>query len=276
VFEGTLIVTDSQFRDGLEFLTAASTAIAALFAAFSAWTSRLSAKAAQGAVKEARLARRTELAPKLILEKEFLDFIFFWPHADSLNGEAVFLARKHWKDKSPTAPTFILQNFGQSPALEVTIVWNLDDPNGEFQLPSGYERLGLSLEDGFASEEQGTIKNLVYAKRDGNGACGLPLYRKWTTDIPSCSPGQKRVVEFPTLILNTLFLRGLQLGASASDSDIILTAEISCYAVDAVRYKSQFRWKAIPFHYGETNPIVGYGHFFELPIHPKPEGPRVA
>jgi hypothetical protein len=70
------------------------------------------AKAAKSSVEEARLARRSELAPRLVLEKEFLDFQFYWPHADSLNGEAVFLSRKHWKDNAPSQPTFVLQNFG--------------------------------------------------------------------------------------------------------------------------------------------------------------------
>ena len=261
----------------IDVLTAVSTAAAALFAALSAWTSKISAKAARDAVDEARLARRTELAPKLILEKEFLDFQFYWPHSDSLNGEAVFLARKHWKDQAPTQPTFSLQNFGQSPALEVTIVWELEDPNGEFQIPGSLVPLGLSVEGtGITDDHGASIRSLTYSKPDGSGACSLPLYRKWTTDIPSCSPNQKRVVEFPIHLLNTLFLRGLQLGAAMPKDEIVLTANINCYAVDALRYSSTFRWKVIPFYHGQTNPIVVFGHFFELPIHPKPSGPRVA
>lgn len=272
-----MIIFESQNTQWLEALTAISTAAAALFAAISAWISKISAKAARDAVEEARLARRTELAPKLILEKEFLDFQFVWPHADSLNGEAVFLARKHWKDNAPTPPVFSLQNFGQSPALEVTIVWELEDPNGEFQVPEHFRPLGLDLEESGVMDDQGTsIKSLMYSKPNGNGGAGLPLYRKWTTDIPSCSPNQKRVVEFPVHLLNTLFLRGLQLGSTMSKKDMILTAKISCYAVDEVPYNSQFRWKVVPFHHGQTNPVVVYGHFFELPIFPKPDGPRVA
>lgn len=272
-----MIVLDSPNSQWLEALTAGSTAAAVLFAAFSAWTSKISAKAARDAVEEARLARRTELAPKLILEKEFLDFKFYWPHADSLNGEAVFLARRHWKDQAPSTPVFSLQNFGQSPALEVTIVWELEDPNGPLQVPDHLRSLGLTVEEGGSFDDHGaSIKTLMYSRPDGSGGAGIPLYRKWTTDIPSCSPNQKRCVEFPVHLLNTFFLRGLQRGATAAGEDMTLTAKINCYAVDEALYESQFRWRVIPFHHGETNPVVVYGHFFELPVYPKPGGPRVA
>lgn len=271
-----MLVINAQNSDWLQALTAISTALAVLFAAVSAWISWLSAKAAREAVKEARLGRSLELAPKLILEKEFLDFQFFWPHPDSLNGEPVFLARKHWKDTAPTPPTFSLQNFGQSPALEVTIVWELKDPNGEFDLSERIRTLGLSVMEGGACDGQGVpIESLMCSKPDGS-AIGLPLYHKWTTDIPSCSPNQKRTVEFPVHLLNTFFVRGLQLGATMSKDAMVLTAQISGHALDKVQYQSQFRWKVIPFYQGQTNPVVVYGHFFELPIYLKPSGPRVA
>jgi hypothetical protein len=265
--------------NSIEILAAVSTALAALFAAFSAWTSKLSAKAAKDAVEESRLARRAELAPKLILEKDFLDFQFIWPHPDSLNGEAVFFARKHWKDKSPSLPTLSLQNFGQSPALEVTIIFDLEDPNGEFQVPKGYEELGLSVMEMPAVPDKSPIISLCYAKPNGNRYC-VGLYHKVTIDIPNCSPNQKRVVEFPDAILHTLFLRGLQywekFQRGESSHDIILTAHIDCYAVDGVNYKTQFRWRINPFHHGLINPVIVNGHCFELPMYPKPDGPRVA
>lgn len=267
----------SEFQNckWIEVVAAVSSAVAALFAAYSALTSKRSANAAEDAVKESRLARRAELAPKLILEKEFLDFQFVWPHPDSLNGEAVFLARKHWKDNSPSPPTFSLQNFGQSPALEVTIVFELQDPNGELKVPRVYEELGLSVIELGMTADKSPIKNLKY----GSGSA-LPLYHKWTTDISSCSPNQKRVVEFPIHILNTLFLRGLQqwekFQRGEPSHEIILTAHIDCYAVDGVNYKTQFRWRINPFHHGQINPVMVYGHCFELPMYPKPDGPRVA
>ena len=271
-----MFVIEAQDSNWLQALTAVSTAAAVLFAAISAWISWINAKAAREAVREARLARRSELAPKLILEKEFLDFQFFWPHPSSLNGEPVFLARKHWKDSEPAPPTFSLQNFGQSPALEVTVVWDLSDPNGEFRLPEQFKPLGLSITESGAVDQQGSaIKSLMCSRPSGGGA-GLPLYRKWTTDIPSCSPSQKRTVEFPVHLLNTFFVRGLQAGPTMPKDDMVLTATVSCYAVDETLYKTQFRWKVIPFYHGQTSPIIVYGHFFELPMYPKPDGPRVA
>jgi hypothetical protein len=131
----------------VEVLSTVIAAVAAFFSAVSALISMLGVKAAQAAVEEAKLARRAELAPKLILEKDFLDFRFVWPHPDSLNGEAVFLARKHWKDNSPSPPTFSLQNFGQSPALEVTIIFELEDRNGELQVPKEYEVYNVQNDD---------------------------------------------------------------------------------------------------------------------------------
>ena len=65
----------------LEAATAIGTVLAAAFAALSAWTSKKTAKAASEAVEEARLARRNELAPRLVLEKDFLD-LFLCMHED--------------------------------------------------------------------------------------------------------------------------------------------------------------------------------------------------
>ena len=270
-------MTDPQSKDWIDLAIAISTALAVVFAAFSAWTSMQSARAAKAAVEEARLARRAELAPRLVLERDFLDFQFYWPHVDSLNGEAVFLSRKHWKDKTLSPPTFTLQNFGQSPALEVTIVWALDDPNGDYAVPEKFSRVGLSIDaTGGTLDDGRPIQSVLYAQPDGK-TCGLPLYRKWTTDIPSCSPGQIRTVDFPAHILNVFFLRGLQLGSIANqDTEIVLTASISCYAVDGECHERIFKWRATPFSYGELSPVVVHGHFYELATYPKPAGPRVA
>lgn len=263
-----------SLHNWLEVVTAVSTAGAALFAAFSTWTSKQSVNAARDAIEEARLSRRAELAPKLILEKSFFDLQSFWPHADSLNGEAVFLARHHWKDKAPKPPTFSLQNFGQSPVLELAIVWQLDDSNGELIIPADYQQLGLNLGTSLSLGEQGPIETLMYSTPIG--VTGLPLYRRWTTDVPSCSPGQSRVIDFPQHILNTLFARGLQFGSSMPKDEITLTATINCYSLDGVEYKAEFRWRVIPFSHGGKQPVVVYGHFFEMPLLPRPKGPRVA
>lgn len=132
-------------QTGWEAIAADGTALAALFAAYSAWTSSRSARAARDAVDEARLARKEEKAPRLVLERDFLDFEFVWPHPESLNGEPVYLARKHWKDKVPSPPTFSLTNHGGGPALELEIVFDLDDPNGELFVPEMFKPLGLSV-----------------------------------------------------------------------------------------------------------------------------------
>jgi hypothetical protein len=261
-------------------ITAVSGAVAAIFAALSARGSVLSANAARDAVDEARRARRAELTPTLILEKDFLDLDFVWPHPKSLNGEAVFLARRRWKDKSSSPPTFTLQNFGRSPALEVTIIFELEDPNGDLDIPKGYEEMGLSVQDMPGAPDHGIVKCLMYAKPNGGGRAGLPLYHKYTIDVPSCSPNQARTVEFPIPILNTLFLRGLQYWerrhSDASSHDLTLTAKISCYDVDSVNSNTQFRWRVIPFHNGQINPVVAHCNIWELSMYEKPEGSRVA
>ncbi|TAA25836.1 hypothetical protein [Pseudoxanthomonas winnipegensis] len=272
-----MIVIDAQGKDWIDLVVGISTALAVLFAAFSAWTSLQGAKATKAAVEEARLARRTELAPRLVLEKNFFDFKFYWPHAGGPNGEAVFLARKHWNDETEIPPSFTLQNFGESPALEVTIVWELDDPNGGYVIPENFTRIGISIQpSGEDLHDGGPIQSVIYAKPDGS-SYGLPLYRKWTTDIPSCSPGERRIIECPIHILNVLFARGLQLGAIASDdSEIKLSACVICYAIDGERYERIFKWRAMPFSYGQVSPVVVHGHFHELATFPKPNGPRVA
>lgn len=252
-----------------------STALAAIFAAVSAWISKQSVKAAKDSVEEARLARKGELAPRLILERDFLDFQFFWPHPDSVNGEPMFLARRHWKDSDPKPPTFILENFGQSPAVELSIEWELDDTSADYTLTPGLGELGLSVSE-HALNEGVRVATFMFRQAGSSGAfTGLPLYRKWTTDVPSCSPGQRRSIEFPTHILNLLFLRGLQNGATVG-KQLTLVAKISCHAMDGTQYTGQFRWQAMPFYYGQTNPVLVYGHFQELPTYPKPVGPRVA
>jgi len=257
----------------VDLITAVSTALAVVFAALSAWTSMQSAKAARGAVEEARLARRSELAPRLVLERDFVNLQFHWPHAGSLNGEPVFLSKKHWKDNSPSPPIFNLQNFGQSPALEVTIIWELTDPHGDLTVPDKYVQVGITHETDGSNESQ-PVQLIYYVAPDGRGA-GLPLYTKFTVDVTSCSPGQIRTIEFPTPLLNLLFLRGLQYGSSVSESEeITVSAHVSSYSDDGERYERTFKWIATPFSYGSMNPVEASCHFRELAVHPKPAGPR--
>jgi hypothetical protein len=80
-------------QTGWEAIAAIGTAAAALFAAWSAWTSRHSARAAREAVDEARAARKDEKAPRLVLERDFLDFRFVGRRTSVIESEPRFLAR---------------------------------------------------------------------------------------------------------------------------------------------------------------------------------------
>lgn len=271
---------NSEVQAIIGVVTAIATCLAAIFAAVSAWTSKKTSNAAQASVNEAREARKLQLLPRLTLEKTFLDLVFFWPHPGTLNGEAVFLARRHWKDNDPVQPTFTLKNFGESPALDVTLEFTLTDSAGEFILPEYAEKAGLRLES-FPPANPGepTLPALTYMHPDGCGS-GLPLYSKVTVDFPSCSPRQERIVEFPQALCNRLFLRGLQFGGSRQPGedykDIVLTVLITCYTVANDPYTTTFQWKVSPFSHGEVNPIKVYGHCYELAQNPKPTRPRVA
>lgn len=253
---------------------------AAGFAAWSAWIARSSAKIAMEGVEEARLARKAQIAPRLVLERDFLDFHFVYPHAGTLNGEAVFLARRHWKDTEPTPPTFLLMNCGAGPAIEVQIVFEFEDPNGDYYVPPMFIPAGLSIMAMPTLSQPETVQSLQFQRPNGKGGAGLPLYRKWTTDIPNCAPGQTRTIEFPQHLLNTLFLRGLQYwdrrGSEDAVKDITLVVRLNCYTAEGDRYSTQFRFAAFPFWQGQSDPLIVCGHFRELPMYEQEDGPRVA
>jgi len=252
----------------LDMVAAVSTAAAAIFAAVSAWTSARSAAAASAAVDEARAARRAELAPRIVMEKCFLDLHFVWPHPDGLNGGPVFLARKHWKDNGLSPPLFTLQNFGQSPAIDVRVVFELEDSDGDLAVPIEWSAFGLSLEQVFSGERQGAIPSLKYSNQGGTGY-SLPLYRRWSLRLPHISPGSPRELEFPRHIANRLLLRGIQRGSSvASDrgQELALWAKITCFSMDREKHEAEFRWSVLPFTYGPQSPINVHCHCHERPL----------
>lgn len=261
----------------LNILTSLAAVAAAVFAAWTAWISRASAKAAERAVGEAIKARKAQLSPRLVLERNFLDFHFIWPHRDSINGEAVFLARRHGHDNRPVPPTFSLTNYGSAPALEVEIVFELDDPNGEYSVPDILSSSGLRIVEMQSIPNRRAIKTLYFPRPDG-GAAALPLYSKWTTDIPHSAPGQTRTIDFPQHLLNTLFLRGLQYrercGQHNELRDITLTVRIACHTVEEDAYSTQFRFKTFPYWHGSRDPLTVNGHFYELPMFAKSSGDR--
>lgn len=255
---------------GVAVLSAFGTIAAAIFAAVSAKTSKDSAEAARGALDEARLARRDEVTPRIILERDFFDLSGYWPHKLSLNSEPVYLSRAHWKDENPKPPTFLLQNFGQSPAIEISIVWELSDSLGDYALSERYSALGVKIENFHYTT--GTHPTLIVPSHAG-GESGTPLYRRWTTQIASCSPNQKRIVDFPSHLLCTIFTRGLQVESVYYEEGMTLKATIFCHALDGTEHKTQFRWKIRPFTHGQINPIVVNTHISESPLYSKPKGP---
>lgn len=270
-----MTITFGQIFDGI---TAMATLGAAIAAAISAYVSSKGANAAMEAAKEARLARKAELAPRLVLERDFLDFHFQWPHPETLNGEPVFLVRKHWKDENPSPPTFSLTNHGAGPALELQIIFEFEDPNGDLLVPERLKPFGLSVEEEPGSDVQPAFKSLSYQSQNGQGV-GLPLYQRVTTDIANCAPGQTRPIDFPQALLNRLFLRGLQywdrgLGMNGIER-LVLSVRISCHTVEGEPYSTQFRFHTFPFYHGACDPMVVHGHFWELPMYPKGNDFRV-
>lgn len=269
----------SAFQTFLEVLTAVGTIGAAGFAAWSAWIARGAARAAEATVEEARKARKAQLAPRLVLERSFLDFHFQWPHPDTPSGEPVFRARRDWQDQEPSVPTFSLTNHGESPALEIQLVFDLSDSNGELAVPEMFKSLGLSTEEEPANEWTPKLTTLWYQRPNGSGG-GIPLYRRYTIDIPNCAPGQSRTVDFPHWLLARLFLRGLQYWVCTRENKpfrpIVLTVEIIAYDIDGERHVTQSRFEAFPFWQGQTNPLVVNGHFRELPMYDVGSHARVA
>lgn len=269
----------SSFQTATEVLAAVGTLAAAGFAAWSAWISRASSRAAEQSVEEARKARKAQLAPRLVFERDFLDMQFHWPHPDGLNGGPVFLARKTWQDQNPSPPTFSLTNHGESPALELQIVFDLEDGNGDLVVPELFKPMGLSIFDSPAPPGQRTFKTLSFRAPNGTGS-GLPLYRRWTTDLPNCAPGQTRSVEFPQWLLCRLLVRGLQAwdrrGAEDAIKPIVLVVRIKAHTIEGEPYETQYRFEANPFWQGQSDPLYVSSHFRELPMYPVGDDLRVA
>lgn len=259
-----------SFKEFIEILTAIGTLGSAIFAAVSAKASRDSVDTSQKLLNEAKASRDAELLPRLILEKDFFDLQFSWPHPESLNGEAVFLSRKHWQDKAPLPPKFSLTNHSQSPALEITVQFGLTDPNGALELDQEWRDKGISVELMACDIEK--IPSLQF--KTGTGTTGLAVYRGYTLSLPNCSPGQTREVEFPVSLLARLFIRGLQNCQSAllhhPIEEIILTTKITAHTIAGATQQTQFRWRILPFSYGGEFPVRVHAHCFELPMYPTP------
>ena len=252
--------------DIFEGIAAVGTLGAALFAAASAYFS-------SQAVKESRAARKADLAPRLFFEKDFLDFEFQWPHADAINGSPAFLARKHWKDKAPSTPTFSLSNYGAGPAREVRVIFEFDDPNDDLYISEIFSSRGFRISVDSPSNTYPSMEILRYPSIQGVST-GLPLYLRSTVDVPHCAPGQTRNVEMPQGLMNRLFLRGLIQWEKRRLQKLYLTVKIVCYTVEGERQQGMFKFEASPFFKGSFNPMIVCSHLIELPIHPIGTEPR--
>lgn len=268
-------VTSGEIFDGI---AAVATLGAAFAAAISAYISSKTAEVAKEAVKEAQLARRAELAPRLVLDRNFSSFYFRWPDPNERSGGPALLARMQGRDESPLPPTFSLTNYGGGPALELEIVFEIEDQNGCLEVPESLKSHGLSIENYPSSNVQPEFKVLNYLGRDGSGV-GLPLYKRSTTDIVNCAPGQTRTIDFPMPLLNRIFLRGLQFWSRGQGTEggdyLVLSIQISCHTVEGEEFFFKFRFFAAPFFYGQLDPMLVTGHFWELPVYPKSGTPRV-
>lgn len=253
-------------------------AVASISALAAAVCAAVSAYASWRTAKEARASRKADLAPRLVLEKNFIDLHFQWPHPASVNGGPVFLARKHSKDRDPSPPTFTLSNYGGGPALEIEIVFKLKDKNGSLDLSEQFKKLGLHTYS--ESEPHGEKHHNMLEFRNPDGKATIrPLYKKGTIDVPNCAPGQSREIEFSKRILPRVMLRGLHCWERGRHSESIepleLSVKLRCHTVDGDLYETAFRYELFPFFEGSTNPLEIYSHIRELPMYPRGEGARV-
>lgn len=253
-----------------EIISSVSTAVAAIFAAGSTWLALKSTQSSREAVEEARLSRRNEVLPRFVLDKDFLDFSFHWPHSATLNGEPVYLARKHWKDVDPSSATFTLSNVGERPALELTVTFELVDHNKPLAVPQPYHQLGLTSGQAPTLQGEPSIPTLQYLNANGSeGGGALPLYRKQSVFLANCVPGKPHTIEIPQGILSRLFVRGLEYVSHDPDrSDMILIVKVEGFTVDGEAVTDQFRFHVKPFCYGPSVPLHVAGHIWELPTYP--------
>jgi hypothetical protein len=246
--------------------------IATLVAAYSAYLSRRSADAAYEAVNEARRARRDEILPRLILDRQFFDLEIIWPHDSALNDEPVLLARRDWRDEEKIRPAFLLCNYGSSPALDIALVFELFDPNGDVNLSACWGELGISAGEEFPTGSPG--RPGLYVARNGGGQ-GAPLFKRIVVPVANCSPGAPRNIEFPNLLISRIFLRGLQQWdqrANVGQSEaLVLTVLISCHTVDGERVETQFRFSIYPFAAAQILPARVHTRFNDLPMYPQPD-----
>ncbi len=252
----------------LEVLSSVGTAAAAIFSAYSAWAARNSAASARDAVDEARLARRNEILPRFVLDKEFLDFSFSWYDTANMEGRPRLLARKDDNDTHPQSPKFTLSNVGERPALDITIVFELIDHHGDLTIPEGYNQIGISVENTIHPTTAPKSLPIVSYKRPDGLSTGFPAYRKASQYLANLVPGSPRSISFPEPLLHRIFMRGLQAGGIVcTEKPLVLIIQIDGFTVDREIVSEQFRFHIKPFAYGPSLPVEAYGHIEELPMY---------
>ena len=243
-----------------------------MVAAYSASLSRRATLAALEAAQEARRARRDQILPRLILEREFFELRIQWPHRRALKNEPVLAARRDWRTQEEfSPPTFSLSNYGENPALDALLTFQLEDPNGDLQLSEAWGLLGIHSGEGLPADSAGGPG--LYCRSEEK-EWGAALATCVTVLVPSCPPGRPRTIEFPYDLAGTIFLRGLQhLDRQLKEDKIkplILTVLVSYHTIEAERLKTQFRFKICPAARRQAIPARVVVKVDDLAMYPQP------
>lgn len=229
-------------------LAAFSSLAAALVAAYNAYLARKSASAAEQTVHEARKARQHELAPQLVVEKNFLDFTVLWKQ--SLDEAKPSYSARNNNLQLVGHPSFSLSNFGPAPALELTVAYELDDGDDDFLMPGDLVEQGITV--GTIPKDANKNPWVFYESHPGVAAGTLqpsPLLCRVFETIPSCAPSQTRIITFPEPLLDRIFIRGLQRrdrsldfgGISGRDT---FTIRLRYYTVEGEARETVFLFRA--------------------------------
>lgn len=243
-----------------EIASSAGTVVAAVAGGWAAWIARDSARAARATVEEAREARRLEVLPRFTLERNFYDLHFQWPTDMDENGWPKFRARAKTDLNQSIDPSFRLENFGQGPAIEVRVIFELVDHHGDLTIPPAYAAIGLS--DAHPSME-GHRSIQLSPKFDGCGP-SIPMYRRMRIDFPHLVVGQPRDVSIPDQMFTRIVARGLQNRGVPGGKAMTLIVKVEGFTSDGELVASQFRYRVDPFAYGPTLPQDVHAHVQDL------------
>jgi len=246
-----------------EIASAAGTVVAAIASAWAAWISRRSMQAAQATVEEAREARRQELLPRFTLERNFSALHFEWPTHVTDGGWPKFLANDKLDHSKLIGPTFRLENFGQGPALEVRLIFELIDQGGELTLPDEFKAVGISAALDIVD---GGFHLLELLHGPNGGGVSLPMYRRMRVNLPNLVAGYPREIAIPDQMMARIVARGLQNGWTAPLKPLMLIVKVEGYTTEGELVADQFRYQIEPFAYGPGHPQEAFAHVWDLPM----------